>query len=141
MGLITIVYVSVSQHTMTDDELKSLLDECRAFNGPNNVTGMLLYRDGFFIQALEGEASLVEPLYEGIRKDPRHVSVLTVYKNPIETRSFTNWAMGFNKFTAEDGKDIEGFTDFLEKPDVDFFVQHPGRAAVLLNSFRERTYF
>ncbi len=141
MSLITIVYVSVSQHTMTDDELKTLLDECRAFNSPNNVTGMLLYRDGFFIQALEGEASVVEPLYENIRKDPRHVSVLTVYKNAIETRAFTNWAMGFNKLTAEDGKDIEGFTDFLDKPTAAFFMEHPGRAAVLLNSFRERTYF
>jgi hypothetical protein len=141
MSLITIVYVSVSSHSMTDEELKTLLGECRANNGPQNVTGMLLYRDGFFIQALEGEAEVVEPLYELIRKDPRHTSVLTVYKNPIEKRSFDSWAMGFNKFTAEDGKDIEGFTHFLEKPEVDFFVHHPGRAAVLLNSFRERTYF
>jgi hypothetical protein len=141
MGLITIVYVSVSSHTMSDDELKTLLAECRANNGPHNITGMLLYRDGFFIQALEGEESEVEPLYEAIRKDPRHTNVLTVYKNAIETRSFTNWAMGFNKFTAADGTGIEGFTDFLNAPDVDFFVQHPGRAAILLNSFRERTYF
>lgn len=141
MGLITIVYVSVSSHPMTDDELKTLLEECRAFNSPNQVTGMLLYREGFFIQALEGEAEVVEKLYEGISKDPRHIKVLTVYRNAIEKRTFEDWAMGFNKLTEADGQDIEGFTDFLASPDTDFFVHHPGRAAVLLNSFRERNYF
>ena len=35
-----------------------------------------MYRDGFFIQALEGEEETVMSLYNKIKTDPRHRSVL-----------------------------------------------------------------
>ncbi|NJO83577.1 MAG: BLUF domain-containing protein, partial [Blastochloris sp.] len=47
---------------MTDDQLREILVKARDKNRRLNVTGMLLYRDRFFIQALEGEQEVVEPL-------------------------------------------------------------------------------
>jgi hypothetical protein len=141
MPLITLVYVSVAKHLMTDAELKSMLDVARSKNAKLNVTGMLLYRDGFFVQALEGEADVVDKLYAKISQDERHTNVLKVYRQPIEARAFSEWSMGFNKIEKDDGDQIEGFTDFLQKPHPNFFVEHPGRAAKLLNSFSERIYF
>lgn len=141
MSLISLVYVSFASHPMTDEELQAILAEARDFNKPNNITGMLLYRDGFFIQALEGEAEVVEPLYNGISKDERHKNVLLVYKNTITERSFSDWSMGFNKIEAGDGGDLPGFTDFLAKPSAEYFTDHPSRATVLLESFKNKTYF
>ena len=144
MSLITLVYVSFAEHTMTDSELRELLEESRQNNARLNITGMLLYRDGFFIQALEGEAEVVDELYANIAKDPRHTHVVTVYRNKITERSFGTWSMGFNILRddalTEEQRDY--FTDFLhDKKDMSRFVKNPGYASALLESFKERSYF
>lgn len=142
MTLISLVYVSFASHDLTDNELKDILEVSRMNNAAHSITGMLLYRDGFFIQALEGDDSVVEPLYEKIAADDRHSNVTLVYKEPISERSFNSWSMGFNKMTDEDVQAMPGLTDFLNDPhDVTFFTETPSRAAELLEAFKERTYF
>lgn len=141
MTLTSLIYVSYATQPMTDDELLSLLKEFRQKNADKQVTGMLLYRDGFFIQALEGEADVVEPLYKKISMDKRHRNVLKVSQEIISERSFKSWAMGFNKVENKDMESVEGYTSFLAKPDVEFFTSKPTRARVLLNSFQQHTYF
>jgi len=129
---------------MNDDELYDLLMICRENNAKIGVTGMLLYRDGFFIQALEGERETVEALLEKISQDPRHTKVLVVHRAEInaEERTFGAWSMGFNKVKLDEARQIAGFTEFLQNPDGnELFTQHPERAQRLLQSFRDRTYF
>jgi len=141
MGLISLVYVSFESHPLSNNELRDILTTARDTNRKINVTGMLLYRDGFFIQVLEGEEATVRPLYEKIAKDPRHKNVLTVYVNEVVNRTFSSWSMGFNKITEDDVKGMEGFTDFLAQPTAEFFTENPSRAAGLLEQFKQRTYF
>jgi len=103
---------------------------------------MLLYRDGFFIQALEGEQHDVDALYDKIKSDPRHTNVLKVYEYEIDHTDFGAWSMGFNKISAEDMDTIPGFSDFLNsKQDPETYFSTPSRAVKLLAAFKERTYF
>jgi hypothetical protein len=142
MALYTLVYVSVATNPMNEEELHSLLEECRTNNEKHNITGMLLYRDGYFIQALEGEEEIVTELYNNIAADPRHERCLTVYRNRITDRAFGEWAMGFNRLDKVDPNALPGFSDFLTQPfDVEFLTQNPSRARILLESFKEQTYF
>lgn len=142
MGLISLVYVSVESYPMTDADLKAILETARDFNSKNGISGMLLYRDGFFIQALEGEESVVMALYERIRQDDRHKNVLLVYKNDIRARSFQQWSMGFNKIGDDIADSLPGFNRFLEdKADMAFFTSQPSRATHLLELFKDRIYF
>lgn len=142
MTLITLVYVSYESHALSDEELRAILESSRRNNQANNITGMLLYRDGFFIQALEGEKDIVESIYAKISKDTRHRNILMVYTNAIENRSFSNWMMGFNKVTDDSLKKVEGFTDYLTQPmNADFFTKNPSRAKILLEHFRDETFF
>jgi len=144
MTLYTLVYVSLATHPMTDDELRDLLEISRDNNARLDITGMLLYRDGFFIQALEGQEQAVEDLFTKISKDPRHTNVLVVHRGNIsrEGRTFAEWAMGFNKIKLDEAKQIPGFTDFLQQPgDGRFFSNNPERAQKLLKSFKDRTFF
>ena len=139
MPLVSLVYVSLASHEMTDEELQSLLAVARETNARLGISGMLLYRDGYFIQALEGEEAAVDKLFDKISHDPRHKSVLVVTKTPIQERSFEQWSMGFNKVDAQE---LSGFTDFLDKPfEHSYFEQHPTRAVALLEQFRDRTFF
>ncbi|MBZ0279572.1 MAG: BLUF domain-containing protein [Anaerolineae bacterium] len=141
MELVSMVYVSVATKPMSDDELRALLEVCRDKNQKIDVTGMLLYRDRFFIQALEGENKVVETLFDKIRQDPRHRNVMKVYKSIVKQRSFGNWSMGFNKLEDVAPDTLDGYTDFLARPQANYFVDKPNRAVILLESFKERMYF
>lgn len=62
---------------------------------------MLIYRystdadNGYFIQMLEGGQREVRALYEKIKRDKRHHTILTLGEGEIDARMFSEWAMGF----------------------------------------------
>ncbi len=58
--------------------MESLLQKSRKNNSSIEVTGLLISYQGLFIQYLEGEDATVDDLYEKIRTDPRHRSVIEI---------------------------------------------------------------
>jgi Sensors of blue-light using FAD len=142
MALVSLVYVSSASREMSDGDLRAILESARSHNDEDKITGMLLYQDGYFIQALEGEDAAVESTYARIKQDARHSHVLLVYKNPIDKRAFEKWEMGFHKFESAQINEMPGFTDFLDAPfDPKFLTENPSRAKTLLEHFKEHTYF
>lgn len=141
MSLVSLVYVSTASQPMSDEELMEILKKAREKNARLGVTGMLLYRDGFFIQALEGEQEVVDALYGTITSDARHTRVLKVMESSIHQRSFSNWEMGFNKFTEQDLEKIEGYKDYGHLGLERMLADHPSRALKLLQSFVDQIYF
>jgi hypothetical protein len=61
---------------MSDDNLKDLVKKSRLTNETLKITGMLLYLDPFFIQILEGEAAIVNELFNIIKQDSRHQKII-----------------------------------------------------------------
>jgi len=112
--MIHLVYVSSATEDMSDDELVFLLKQSRERNKKQNVTGMLLYCGGNFIQVLEGASDDVEDVYESIVKDERNSGNILIVKRAIASRAFPNWSMGFKRLSTEDKRELEGFTEFLE---------------------------
>lgn len=78
------------------------------------------------MQALEGELSDIENLYQVISEDKRHSRLILIYKKPIKQRGFPDWTMGFNKIDDTDLGSIEGYTHFLKNPTPEFFIQRAG---------------
>jgi hypothetical protein len=136
MTLVSLVYVSHAVQNFSDEQLHDLLTVSRNRNLATEITGMLLYRDGFFFQALEGEDQAVEAVYEKIKRDPRHRGVYLIYKEVIAQRSFPNWSMGFKLLDDSALESVAGYNSFLTRPDPHFFVDKPSRAKALLTSFR-----
>jgi hypothetical protein len=123
---------------MTPADIEDILSKSRKNNAADNITGMLLYRNGYFIQALEGEEAPVQRLYEKIAQDERHGNVLTVSKERIKERQFADWSMGFQDLEDIDPAQIEGYTDFLDQPyDEDHIKNAGSRAVKLLELFKE----
>lgn len=140
MALIALTYVSAAQHMMTSPELLEILKVSKENNRPLNITGMLLYRDGYFIQVLEGEEAAVVELFEKISQDDRHHHVLEVSREVIDNRSFGDWSMGYtNLEELEDPKSIPGYVDFLNTPfSIEMFQKSPSRATRLLQLFKDQ---
>lgn len=141
MSLTALVYVSfASNKKMSEDELKDILTKAREKNQQKDITGMLLYRNGFFVQALEGDKQTVEKTFEIIREDKRHRNLLVLYKNKISERSFKDWSMGFHVIDDETLKLIDGFSNFLDEPlTLEFFKSNPSHVMTLLNTFSRVT--
>ena len=137
--MLRIVYSSVATKPFSGDELLDLLDEARRSNELMDVTGMLLYRHGKFLQVLEGAEATVESLFEKISTDPRHHTCKVLDREIVERREFGDWSMGFENLDEVEAGEIPGATDFLTHPfDSDFFQQESTRAMTLLNLFKVR---
>jgi hypothetical protein len=133
--IIHCIYSSAAAPTFKEHEIPSLLEGTRNANAARDVTGMLLYVDGSFFQVLEGEAAIVEPLYEKIKRDPRHSRVTLIIKEPILERSFGEWTMGFAALDAKEAGDLAGTNDFFDGASC-LAKMTTGRAKKLLSAFR-----
>lgn len=141
MQIWSLVYVSLASRKMTDSDLKQILQVSRSKNSEKLITGMLLYMDPYFIQAMEGEFSDLEQTYELIKQDSRHEKISIVYKQPISERIFPEWSMGFNKFEQIHLGQIEGLSDFLQRPINELLVDYSNPVLRLLNLFRREILF
>lgn len=95
MSLYELAYLSTSTRLLSDAELDDLLTQARAKNATLGVTGMLLYKDKSFLQVIEGERDVLDPLFQTIRRDMRHQNVRQLFFRPCEGRNFADWQMGF----------------------------------------------
>ncbi len=105
-----LMYVSYASKPLTDSELKKLLEKCRENNMKRNITGMLMYIDGKFIQVLEGAKEDINEMYETILKDSRHKKISKIIEGRCLQRNFEKWTMGFKSFTDSKGPTKEGFS-------------------------------
>jgi len=110
-----LLYISAARHEFTEQELGDLLNLARARNQEKGVTGMLIYHEGSFIQALEGERAVVERLYEKIGMDSRHTESRVLFRGEIPHRDFENWSMGFYRSEQSKAENLEGFHQFLTR--------------------------
>ena len=101
-NLHSVVYLSSSFGLMSDAELEALLIEARQFNQAHEITGVLLYAGGTFMQCLEGEEYEVELVYERIKDSSQHRGITELMKRPIKERSFPDWLMGLSRPTASE---------------------------------------
>jgi hypothetical protein len=96
-----IIYFSSATHFFNLEELDSLLLKSRMKNAANGITGLLIYIDGDFIQILEGEKEKVQNLFNLIKLDKKHSTVISVFDQQVPGRMFENWAMGFSQQTIQ----------------------------------------
>ncbi len=128
-----IVYVSSASRILRQVELLGILEASRVNNYADDITGLLLYADGAFIQVLEGEAARVECLIRKIRRDGRHRQFLILLDRVADERDFEGWSMGFRRVTVEELDTVARYSDWsAEMP-----MHRRNAAAVrLIESFR-----
>lgn len=96
-----LVYTSTAAVPMPEEELTDLLRKSRRRNNMLGVTGALVYRDGNFLQVLEGPEGAVRSLYyNGIQHDTRHKECLVLWEGEARMREFDDWSMGFYSLAA-----------------------------------------
>lgn len=74
-------------------ELGEIFTVARRKNRGLGVTGALLMSGDVFVQALEGQETVVRDLYTRIAEDERHAELSIVEEGTVGTRTFGRWAM------------------------------------------------
>ena len=108
-----LIYVSSAVQLMDDEALLSLLQQSRKKNARLEVTGMLLYKQGNFMQLLEGEKEVVLELFDTIKKDSRHKDLITIITDDIADRNFEDWSMGFQNMDKTGA--LPNYNDYIEE--------------------------
>ena len=112
-----LVYVSAATHPLDKADLLQMLKEARERNQQLGVTGLLLYKDGDFIQLLEGDKATVKALFQdSIRKDPRHRNIQVLIEDEAPKRLFADWSMGFRNLADPVVQMTPGFSQFMNTP-------------------------
>lgn len=100
-----VLYTSRETYPLRAEDLIRLLLSARERNRSADVTGVLLYRQGRFMQLLEGSEAAVRPLYAHIADDPRHGDIEVLLARPRDARLMHGWSMGYADAPTADGRE------------------------------------
>lgn len=135
-----LVYSSTATAGLSEVDLRDILQTSQLQNADLDLTGMLLYCGGKFLQVLEGKREDVHNLYYKISKDLRHSDLNVLLEGSIEERNFKDWSMGFKALDVAMACQLSGFNDIDQ-----FFTQnkvsaksHP--ALIFLSLFYRKNY-
>lgn len=112
-----LIYISAAESGVGEVEMHDILTEAIRNNETYNVTGLLVYDDGIFIQMLEGEKADVEFIYEKIKTDEGHFDVRILSKGPSIRRYFPDWRMALEVTHEKTFRQLNAFENLTEASD------------------------
>lgn len=95
MTTVRIIYASQFSPGTGSHEIDDILKQSRANNPAKNISGILCYAPGVFLQCLEGPRKEVNKLYRVIAGDARHRDLTLLEYSDIRERTFGEWSMAY----------------------------------------------
>lgn len=95
-----LIYVSSATKPMSEQEIQDLLAAAQTKNERLQITGLLVYRTGNFIQYIEGPEDSIQSLYQSIRHDLRHRDMKVLDEGTVNARLFGDWKMGYKLYSG-----------------------------------------
>lgn len=86
-----LTYKSIATASSRPGDLDLLASKARARNRSLDVTGMLLFEDGCFLQTIEGPQAAVSALWTSIQRDERHDHIEVLTEHMAAARLFSDW--------------------------------------------------
>jgi len=87
------INMDYSKTSQIESQLKLIGELACNKNKEHQVSGMLTYRQGRFMQVIEGNELAIESLYQNIKNDPRHKNVRTVLDSRSSNRFYEDCGM------------------------------------------------
>ena len=112
-SLISVIYASRAAADFHEHEIPDLLKQARVANAAHEVTGMLLYIGGAFVQVLEGETGMVDAVFATIGQDKRHLDLTLITRESILERAFEGWTMIHKTLDPVEAGELIGEVDFF----------------------------
>ena len=112
------VYLSDAKYGLGTKDIEAILASSRRKNVTNDLTGLLIYSDGVFIQVLEGTSTAVESTFTMILDDVRHNNLEILANLEAQDRIFAKWDMAYIESTPELLGQQAGIKGVLGRPEL-----------------------
>jgi hypothetical protein len=103
MSCYQLIYTSRPKVEVTESLVSEILSQALSRNYSLQLSGLLIYFHGMFMQLIEGEQIKVDELFDSIRHDPRHGDICVLLQKFSAQRCMPTWAMGLtmdNEFST-----------------------------------------
>ncbi len=97
LWMMSYVSVAVAPSAGIDRVIAAICAVAEPVNARLDVTGILTFSGGRFMQVIEGPQANLHTLMEGIRRDGRHHSVRIVSDRKIALRRYPDWRMKYRE--------------------------------------------
>jgi hypothetical protein len=101
-----LVYISWATRPMLLGDFVDILRHSRHNNGEHGITGILMYKNGIFLQYIEGSEDKLQGLLNKIKNDRRHQDINVLEFSSIGSRYFPSWQMELGSFEYLANADI-----------------------------------
>ena len=91
----TLCYVSSCNDDLSARDLEQLFHVNKRNNIELNISGILVYNNGNFLQILEGDEQKIINLFKKIRVDKRHSHIIELISSHKSERIFDDYEIGF----------------------------------------------
>ena len=105
--LYQLTYRSEAKMGISAEDINSILRQSEANNPKFEITGCLVYNEGYFVQLLEGEKEIVKERFDVIELDDRHEMVEVLSEGETLDRMFEDWKMAYIKLPEEPATRLE----------------------------------
>lgn len=140
MKLQEVIYASTAVPSLTDADIREIVESSYRRNVVRNITGVLLYSRRRFLQILEGEEAVVAHTLSRILADPRHHGIEILAESRIARRTFAGWSVGVGDLDAPDAPSWPGYVPFFaEGFEPTSIVAKAGPALDILKAFAEQS--
>ena len=109
--LYNLCYVSSAKNNLPKSELEDLFRVNKRNNTELDISGILVYNNGNFLQILEGDEQKINKLFVKICRDSRHNNLIKLIHTSIEERIFDDYESGF--VIVEDHKKLDQLKSYL----------------------------
>lgn len=97
--LVRIVYCSrgtlAGSRADIEVQIRRILASARRNNQAAQLTGAMAFNTHWFAQVLEGATADLAPIFERIRRDPRHCNLRILEQTRATQRLFPHWSMAY----------------------------------------------
>lgn len=95
MALLQLVYRSLADPNLTQADVLNILRRSQVKNHQEQISGLLIFRNGQFLQLIEGPPLAVHALLKTIQEDQRHREIEVLYESFVDEPTMPTWAMGY----------------------------------------------
>jgi hypothetical protein len=99
--LYQLTYRSEAKMGISAEDINAILRQSEANNPKYEITGCLVYNEGYFVQLLEGPKEIVKERFDVIELDDRHERVEVLSEGETLDRMFEDWKMAYIKLPDE----------------------------------------
>lgn len=112
-NVFAVVYLSRAVVQFGESEIQALAHQSAEKNEKLAVSGYLCFKQGLFVQYLEGKKSIILKLLHDIRDDRRHHIISEVVIGDLSSRHFMGWDMRYLDQEELSHVDLEEVLDWI----------------------------